>query len=113
MKLVIWSSILFMVAGLSAQAQTPPIPSKPATPAVITYRITVVANGSFGYDIFSRERRLIRQTTRPGLPGQEGFRNKADAEKVARLVVDKLKRHIVPPSVSLREMDSLHIKYKR
>jgi hypothetical protein len=77
----------------------------------VTYRIIPAPGNTFCYDIYSNGRRLIHQTSIPGLPGNKGFRRRRDAKKVAALVVIKLQNNILPPTVSRQEMDSLNIKY--
>jgi hypothetical protein len=52
---------------------------------------------------------MIHQPSAPGLPGNEGFKTKADAEKVAKLVIDKIKKGEMPPSVTKEEMEKLKV----
>jgi Domain of unknown function (DUF4907) len=112
MKLFLLGTILSVSVRLEAQSIPSPVQSKSsASVNPISYTIIVVTNGTFGYDIFNANHRLIHQTSKPGLPGNEGFRRKEDAGKVAVLVIEKLNRHIVPPSVTVHEMDSLKVKY--
>jgi len=115
MKLIIsllfaWSLILLFPIQTKAQG---PVQARPATftNSHITYRIITVANGTFCYDIFTDDHRLIHQVSVPGLPGNKGFLLKKDAEKVARLIVQKLNKNIMPPTVTMHELDSLKIKY--
>jgi Domain of unknown function (DUF4907) len=77
----------------------------------ITYKIFSAADSTFGYDIYMEGRRFIHQSSIPGVAGNKGFRRKRDAEKVAALVVEKLNRKIMPPSVTKHEMDSLKVRY--
>jgi len=77
----------------------------------LTYQIINAPNNTFGYDILDHNRLMIHQPSIPGLPGNKGFEKKADAEKVARLVIDKIGRSIMPPSITQKEIDSLHIKF--
>jgi hypothetical protein len=76
-----------------------------------SYKLLPVPGNTYGYDIYLHGRVLIHQTTIPGLPGNKGFRRKKDAEKVAGLVLQKIRQHLLPPSVSRVELDSLHIKF--
>ncbi len=66
-------------------------------------------NGSWGYDIFKDKKKFIHQPGKPGLPGNEGFKRKSDAAKVARLVINKLKKGEMPPSVTAEEMKDLKV----
>jgi len=54
-------------------------------------------------------RLMIHQSSAPGLPGNEGFKTKADAEKVAKLVISKIKKGEMPPTVSIEEMKKLKV----
>jgi Domain of unknown function (DUF4907) len=78
----------------------------------IHYKIINAAGHSFGYDIYSGGKVLIHQTSIPGLPGNQGFPRRKDAEKVAALVTKKLEKHIMPPTVSRQEMEELEITLK-
>ena len=45
----------------------------------------------------------------PGLPGNEGFKTKDGAVKVAELVISKIKMGEMPPSISIEEMKKLGV----
>ena len=77
----------------------------------ITFNIVGAANHTYGYEILVKNKILIRQLTIPGRNGIQGFKNKIDAEKVARLVIKKLAQGIMPPTVDTQELDSLHTDY--
>ena len=66
-------------------------------------------NKTWGYDIYMEKRLFIHQPGIPALPGNEGFKTKADAEKVARLVIGKIKKGEMPPSVTLEEMKKIKV----
>lgn len=91
----------------AARPRDPVLPREPDP----SYKLIPAPGNTYGYDIYVDGRRLIHQTTIPGLPGVRGFARKKDAEKIAVLVIQKLQQHILPPAVSRREMDSLQIKY--
>ena len=61
----------------------------------------------FGYDIYRNNALFIHQPTVPALPGNTGFANAANAIKTANLVVYKIQNNIMPPSVSVHELDSI------
>ena len=63
----------------------------------------------FGYNILVDGALFIHQTSIPALPGNNAFSTKEKAERVANLVIHKLKNNIMPPSVSKKELDSLNI----
>lgn len=65
----------------------------------------------WGYDIYIDNKRMIRQPHIPAVPGKITFPDKISAESVANLVIYKLKNNIMPPSVTIEELDSLGIEY--
>src|ERR1700743_1116991 len=75
-----------------------------------SYKLIPAPDNTYGYDIYVHGHRMIHQPTIPGLPGVRGFARKKDAERVAMLVIQKLRQNTRPPAVSRQEMDSLHIK---
>lgn len=84
-----------------------------SAPDSITWTVfpnTGGANG-FGYELKMNGKTFIRQPQIPAVPGNNGFRDEADAYKVAEFVASKVRRNIMPPSVDLEELDSLGIKY--
>jgi hypothetical protein len=77
--------------------------------ASYTYTIIPSENKTWGYDIYMEKRLYIHQPSVPGLPGNEGFKTKADAEKVAKLVIEKIKKGEMPPTVSIEDMKKLKV----
>ena len=75
----------------------------------LTYKIISAPKKTYCYDIYADGRLMIHQPSAPGLPGNEGFKTKADAEKVAKLVIDKIKKGEMPPSVTKEEMEKLKV----
>ena len=63
----------------------------------------------YGYVIFKSGKAFIKQPYIPAIQGTKGFESKDDAAKVAELMIYKLEKDILPPSVSLDELDSLNI----
>ena len=80
-------------------------------PGDTTFRIIPSEGNTYGYDILVKNKILIHQPNIPGRPGNKGFAVKADAEKVAKLIIKKLQQGIMPPATSTKELDSLKIKY--
>ena len=115
------SPILFLIflllVSASAMAQQKQAPkSEVQFPAVaqfantqLTYKIIPAANTTFCYDVLASGKILIHQPSKPGLPGNEGFKTKADAEKVAKLIITKIKKGEMPPSVTPEELKKLNV----
>lgn len=76
---------------------------------VISYKIISVTNGTWGYDIYTNLKVTIHQPTIPGRPGNEGFKSKEDADKVAKLVIEKMKKGELPPTIKNEDLKKLGI----
>lgn len=74
----------------------------------LTYKIIDTPKHTYGYDVFADGRLMIHQTSAPALPGNEGFSTREDATKVALLVIDKIKKGEMPPTISIDEMKKLN-----
>ena len=66
-------------------------------------------DNGWGYDIYVNDKKYIHQTTIPSVPGTLGFKTEEDAKKVGDFTANKIKRNIMPPSVTPEELDSLGI----
>ena len=77
----------------------------------LSYEIIEVDSG-YGYNILLDDGKpMIKQHHIPGIQGLKTFANKEQAMKIAELVKYKLENNIMPPSVTLNELDSLKIQY--
>jgi hypothetical protein len=70
-----------------------------------TFKLTT----GWGYNIYIDGKLIVHQENIPALPGNDGFKTEADAKRVAGLVVDKIKKNIMPPSLSTEELNSAGI----
>jgi hypothetical protein len=75
----------------------------------LTYKIIDTPKHTWCYDVFADGRLMIHQTSVPALPGNEGFGTKEDATKVALLVIAKIKKGEMPPTISIDEMKQLNV----
>jgi hypothetical protein len=91
------------------QQQTASFPSGEAFKnASITYILIPGINNTWGYDILVENIMKIHQPNIPGLPGNKGFKTKAGAEKIAKLVITKMKAGEMPPTITIEEMKKLN-----
>ena len=74
----------------------------------LTYKIIDMPKHTYGYDVFGDGRLMIHQPSVPALPGNEGFKTKEDATKVALLVIDKIRKGEMPPTISIDEMKKVN-----
>ena len=75
----------------------------------LTWKIIDAPNHTYGYDVLADDRLMIHQKSIPAMPGNEGFKTKADASKVAQLVISKIKKGEMPPTVTIEEMKKLKV----
>jgi len=97
--------------GLNAQQTNPSETKFPEAKAyngkVLTYKIINTPNSTFCYDIYADNKLMIHQPSIPGVQGNDGFKTKSSAEKVAGLVISKIKKGEMPPTVTVDEMKKL------
>lgn len=67
--------------------------------------------GGFGYDLLNGGKVTIHQPHIPAVSGTSGFSSKEDAEKVGSLMLMKIQKGIMPPTITVEELDSLGIKH--
>ena len=75
----------------------------------LTYKIIDAPEHTYCYDVYADGKLLIHQKSIPAFPGNKGFKTKPDAEKVAQLVISKIKKAEMPPTVSVEEMKKLNV----
>ncbi len=81
-------------------------------PMRIRTKIIPSINNSFGYEIIVNERTYIRQPSIPSLPGNMGFSNEENAQKVSDLVVQKIRRQEIPPKITIQDLKRLGVVNK-
>ena len=113
--------ILFQWLAVTVLSAQTPIPAQTDTNAAkfreagayantkLSYKIIDAPGHSFGYDVYANGKLLIHQASIPARPGNEGFKAKQDAEKVAQLVMDKIRKGEMPPTVTVEEMKKLKV----
>ena len=75
----------------------------------LTYKVIDAPKHTYGYDVFADGRLMIHQTSAPALSGNEGFKTKEDASKVAALAIGKIRKGEMPPTISIDEMKKLKV----
>jgi len=78
----------------------------PYANAKISFKLIASEGQTWGYDILIDGNRIIHQPSRPALQGNTGFATKEKAQKVAGLVIEKIKKGEMPPTISPEEMQN-------
>ena len=114
--ILLFYSLIIVFAAHAQNAETPKNENVGASfpsgerfkGANLTYNIIPAANNTWCYDILMEGRMFIHQPSAPGLPGNEGFKTREAAAKVAELVISKMKKGEMPPSITIEEMKKLN-----
>ena len=61
----------------------------------------------YGYDIFIFDAMYVHQPHIPAINGNRGFKTREQANKAAEFVTYKIRNNVMPPSLSVEELDSL------
>lgn len=75
----------------------------------LSYKIIPAPGNTFGYDVYADGRLMIHQGSIPAMPGNEGFKTKTAAEKIAQLVIQKIKKGEMPPTIDMEELKKLKV----
>jgi Domain of unknown function (DUF4907) len=70
---------------------------------------TFTVGNYWGYDICKDNKLLIHQPNIPAIEGDRGFSSEQKAISVANLMIQKLQNGIMPPTLSIEELDSLKV----
>ncbi|MFA6570870.1 MAG: DUF4907 domain-containing protein [Bacteroidota bacterium] len=81
-------------------------PYKNAKIDIVTYKVDTLG---WGYDILLWNSRYVHQPSIPALPGNRGFAEDSLARRAAEFIVKKIRNNIIPPSVTIQELDSLGV----
>ncbi len=95
----------------AAHKKAPKVNATAAKANKVTYNILTLGENNFGYDILNNNKILVHQPTIPGMPGNAGFKTKAEAIRVAKLVKHKIVQNQMPPTISESELQTLNIKH--
>lgn len=79
-----------------------------ANDSVKTEVKTFRSDNGWGYDIFIDSKLYIHQPNIPSVSGTNGFANEESAKRCGEFIAFKIRNHILPPSVSPVELDSLN-----
>ena len=63
----------------------------------------------YGYDIYMFDAMYVHQPNIPAINGNRGFHTREQARKTAEMVLYKIRNNIMPPSLSIEELDSLQV----
>ena len=78
----------------------------------LTAMVTKANNHRYGYYILADGNILIDQKTIPAVPGNNGFISVAEAKRTADFAIKKLKQGEMPPTISVTDLQKLHITIK-
>jgi hypothetical protein len=74
-----------------------------------SFKIINAPDNTFGYDIYADNKLTIHQPSIPGVGGLKGFNTRLAAEKTAKLVIQKMEKGEMPPTVTTGELQKLKV----
>jgi hypothetical protein len=83
--------------------------TSPYANAEITVKIIPSIHQTFGYDLLLYGKPWVHQPNIPGLPGNEGFTTRERAQTVAEFVLDKIRKNVMPPTVTIEDLNSMGV----
>ncbi|MDX2174564.1 MAG: DUF4907 domain-containing protein [Bacteroidota bacterium] len=104
-------NLLLVISSCSNTTKNEQLDDNSKNKTVFSSNIIVHSDSTYGYEILKNNTIYIRQLNIPAISGNKNFKSKIQAQKVADLVVSKLNSKIVPPTISISEIDSLKILY--
>lgn len=104
--LMITALLLIAAVKINGQQSTS---SSQINKANFTYKIIDAPQHTYGYDVYAAGKLLVHQAGVPAMPGNKGFATKKDADKVAALVIEKLKKGVMPPTITKEELQKLKV----
>ena len=103
-KIIFFISILFVTKNVVSQNTST---NQAKQKQNLSYKVIPSIENTYGYEIIQNGKTFIYQVNIPSMPGNKGFKTKEEAKNCALLVIDKIKKNIMPPSVSRYELDSI------
>lgn len=97
---------ILLVGGCAGRSSNKTMPTDSK---VVEYVVFETEHG-YGYKIYIDGKLGINQPNIPALQGTAGFDSEADASKIAELAVSKIKKGIMPPTITLEELEANGIR---
>lgn len=102
--IILFLLLFSILQAVAKDRNSLPASNKTGTEDSISYVLTRNNDQTYGYDIFVKGRKLIHQPTIPCMPGNSGFKKKDDARKAAVIVMDMIRKNIMPPTLTKEDM---------
>lgn len=86
-------------------------PNDSSSAQTVNIDVRVFQSGDgWGYDIYMNEKMYVHQPHIPAVSGNHAFRSENDARKAGELMVYKIRNNVMPPSITIEELDSIGIQ---
>ena len=91
--------------------EEPPVLEEELVAESLSLKITDSEYTGFGFEILQGSSPLIIQPHIPAIQGMKGFDTKEQAAIIGNYMIYKINNGIMPPSISVQDLDSLKIVY--
>lgn len=102
--------LIVLIVGVTAckrSGETTSENKKATTPATVEKDVRIATfqtEGGWGYDIFINDEKYIHQEHIPAVNGMHYFINENEALRIADVVVEKIHNNIMPPTITLEDL---------
>ncbi len=118
MKIIVPFKVILLIIALGSmgcesktkrESVQEPVPMVTVDSKSRSVEVKVIKSGNnhYGYDIHMDGKKFIHQPHMPGVPGNKGFANQEIALKVGEFVAEKIKRNVIPPTISVQELKEI------
>lgn len=104
-------TLLLVISACSNNNKNEQLIDDSKNKTLFSSKIICLSDSAYSYEIIKNSTIYIRQSNIPAISGNKKFKTETQAQKVADLVISKLKLNIVPPTILISEIDSLKIFY--
>jgi hypothetical protein len=98
--------LFVLIFSCSAPDRQDALIEKSVLPAIEVTLFPSEYNG-FGYDVSVNGKLFVHQPNIPAMAGNRGFPTEQSAQRVASLVIQKIKDNQIPPTLTLAEVRAL------
>jgi len=109
----ILSGLLVIIAGIFYFTKSTSLDETKLHPDRSLILETYQIDGGWAFKITRGGKDLIIQEQIPAVSGVQLFKSQSEANRIGSLMKFKIDKNIFPPSIFLKELDSLHINYSR
>lgn len=111
-RAIIISGCLFALTGCGSDEQSTATEKSASANTAASgrfYYTVIQVDGGWGYDLYIDSTMYIHQVHIPAVNGLVPFTSESDAAQVAEIAVKKMEEGVVPPTITMDELNAVGI----